>query len=603
MMKKTVNSIICLCLCVILLASSMPVYAESYSAKQSSSMPFVVSLGDSFSAGESIEPYYDQYTDTSYKYTSEDWIAHRSTLAWPGLLEINGVRLNEVRATNLSVSEGLHPAKGVENGSWYFAAVSGATSEHIYSENDENRQDKTVVHAEAKTVVNERGEEETVAEILWDSEYVLNFQIDAITSLPDPSTVDYVTLTIGGNDMGFVEVVKQAIFGSNLVNMSMNGLRGDLLYKIQTFWETGDDSTPMADKLENTYRKILEEAPSATLIVAGYPQLLQFNSGGPIANLGISPEEAKLIYNAVSIFNGYLEKIISTRMKGYHVEFVDVQKTFEEYAEQTDEPLLNGLVLLDTDENIDNTGLMNAYVSSASFHPTEYGAQAYASAVQDVLDQLVKERQGTYDNDETDAYQVYQKAIQATTSTGSWNENLTMTADMTITQGKSKVKTKATIASVMNVDNCFEDDLSNATMSGSGSMSVMGQSYAWNVVYENGIAHFEYTEPNITSVDIEMDISCFDFDTLTEDMMNNAKLSGNKITFKISGVDLQEAGIAAVNLMPGIENLEYGDVDVEVLINKETGIISEVVMGYHASLTYQGYDAEADYYIDYTFSQ
>lgn len=202
-----------------------------------------------------------------------------------------------------------------------------------------------------------------------------------------------------------------------------------------------------------------------------------------------------------------------------------------------------------------------------------------------------------------DIYKRYISATEKITQSGSWSENLSMTADMTLTKGKSKVKTKATIASVMNIDNCYEDDFLNATMSGAVSMSVMGQSYAWNVVCENGIAHYEYTEPSKTSVDIEMDKSCFDFGTLTEDMMNNAKLSGNKITFKISGEDMQETEIAAVNLMSGIENLEYGDVDVEVLINKETGKISEVVMNFRASLTYQGYDAEVDYYIDYTFSQ
>lgn len=204
---------------------------------------------------------------------------------------------------------------------------------------------------------------------------------------------------------------------------------------------------------------------------------------------------------------------------------------------------------------------------------------------------------------DSEAYNAYQNAMHTTMASGSWTENLTMTADMTLTQGKSKVKTKATIESVMKVDNCFEDDLSNAVMSGSASMSVMGQSYAWNVVYENGIAHYEYTEPNITSVDIEMDISCFDFGALIEDMMHNAKVFGNKITFTVSGADMQEAEIVAVNLMSGIENLEYGDIEVEVLIDKETGIISEIIMDFHASLTYQGYDAEVDYYIDYRFNQ
>ena len=40
----------------------------------------------------------------------------------------------------------------------------------------------------------------------------------------------------------------------------------------------------------------------------------------------------------------------------------------------------------------------------------------------------------------------------------SWTEDLRMTADMTVAQGNSKVKTKATIMSTMKVANYFEVD-------------------------------------------------------------------------------------------------------------------------------------------------
>lgn len=202
---------------------------------------------------------------------------------------------------------------------------------------------------------------------------------------------------------------------------------------------------------------------------------------------------------------------------------------------------------------------------------------------------------------ENKAYQAYQDAIQVTTSSGSWTEDLTMTANMSISKGSAKTKTKVTITSNMDVSNYSANNLSSIKMVGSADMSVMGQKYAWNIKYENGIAHYEYTEPDQTTADIEMDPSCFDFNSMTADMMEKAKVSGNRITFTIPGNKMEEAGIAAVNMMPAIENLDYDDVDVEVLIDKETGAVEKMIMAFHASLTYQGYDAEVDYQIDYAF--
>lgn len=203
---------------------------------------------------------------------------------------------------------------------------------------------------------------------------------------------------------------------------------------------------------------------------------------------------------------------------------------------------------------------------------------------------------------EDEAFDLYQRAVQNTINSGSWTENLTMTADMTISNGGAKIKTKATVNSLANVFNYSESDLSNLQMSGSASMNVMGQSYAWDVQYKNGVAHYEYTEPNQTSADIETDPGCFNFNTLTQDMLEDAKISGNQIAFTIPGNKMEEAGIAAVNLMAGIDDLHYGDVEVEVTINKATGTINIMDMVFHASLTYQGYDAEVDYNINYQFS-
>ena len=205
------------------------------------------------------------------------------------------------------------------------------------------------------------------------------------------------------------------------------------------------------------------------------------------------------------------------------------------------------------------------------------------------------------DAEEDNIYQVYQEAVQVLTSSGSWTEDLNMTANMSISKGNAKTQTKASLIANTDISNYSENDLSGIKMSGSANVSVMGQKYIYNIQYENGIAHYEYTEPNQTTADIEMDPSCFDFNSMTADMMEKAKVSGNKITFTIPGNKIEESDITALNMISGIENLNYDDIDVEVLLNKESGAVEKVNMSFHASLTYQGYDAEADYQIYYSF--
>lgn len=200
-----------------------------------------------------------------------------------------------------------------------------------------------------------------------------------------------------------------------------------------------------------------------------------------------------------------------------------------------------------------------------------------------------------------DAYETYLAAANKTTESGGWSEYLTLTANMAITDGSAKTKTKVTLTSNADVSNYSESDPSQIRMSGSAEMTVMGQTYAWDMEYENGTAHYQYTKPNQTSADMKIDPSFFNFGTMTSDMMSNAKISGNKITFTVSGEKIAEVGIAAVNQMSGVDDLEYGDVDVTVTFSDD-GKIDNIAMVFHASLEYQGYDADVDYNIDYRFS-
>jgi len=80
-----------LCICISLIGS--PAYAKNKAKDQSKEEDevIVVSLGDSYSAGEGIEPFYGQGLAVKEKVTNKDWLAHRSEKSWPGQLTVPGL--------------------------------------------------------------------------------------------------------------------------------------------------------------------------------------------------------------------------------------------------------------------------------------------------------------------------------------------------------------------------------------------------------------------------------------------------------------------------------------------------------------------------------
>ncbi|SEG39521.1 hypothetical protein SAMN04487934_12313 [Eubacterium ruminantium] len=85
------------------------------SAGNTKSDRIIVSLGDSYSSGEGIEPFYGQYDVNgkalpfSKKVKNDDWLAHRSMYAWSGMLKLLGV--DRTMADNKETN-------------WFFAAAS-----------------------------------------------------------------------------------------------------------------------------------------------------------------------------------------------------------------------------------------------------------------------------------------------------------------------------------------------------------------------------------------------------------------------------------------------------------------------------------------------
>ena len=132
-------------------------------------------------------------------------------------------------------------------------------------------------------------------------------------------------------------------------------------------------------------------------------------------------------------------------------------------------------------------------------------------------------------------------------------------------------------------------------------MKVMGQTYSWITEYYDGVAHYEYTEPFQRTESLEIAPDFFDFETsIPEDAILSENISGDQIQFVVSGKKMTENGIAAVQQMSGIDNMECEDVEVVATLN-ESGSIQQIVMNFDASVKYQGYDADVTYRIQYVF--
>lgn len=295
----------------------------------------VVSLGDSYSAGEGIEPFYGQELELSQKVLNHDWLAHRSMASWPGRLELP------------SLPDSL---ANYRDQNWYFTAVSGATTEHLNKSQPKNYSKKT----DSGT--------------LLEGKVALKPQLDIFKQVPAGET-DYVTMTLGGNDAGFSDIIMTAsksFFSPNKLSDQLNSIDADAICK----------------KLKQAYLDIEKAAgKQANIIVAGYPKLLDTSGSGFL----FSADEAKLINDKVVEFNAKIKNVVnSCAKKGMKIHFVSVEKAFEGHGAYAADPYINSVMLSQQEQDLKMDGLGSAY----SIHPNSKGAAAYAACVQNKINEL-----------------------------------------------------------------------------------------------------------------------------------------------------------------------------------------------------------------------
>lgn len=315
----------------------------------------VVSMGDSYSSGEGIEDFYGQSDDHNISCENDDFLAHRSQKSWPGRLHVSGL-------------DGSLSSHKDEN--WFFTAISGDTTSGMFDRKNRVTKEYTFVdgsNGHFPVVVDKK----------------IGPQISVFDDLVEKGTVDYVTMTIGGNDVGFGNIIVSAVIFPNYI------MCNDLEKKVNT---VRSHMAEHANDLYDTYSKISAATKNnAELIIAGYPTLIS-EKNIPLLNTSVfalSEKEAVEINAGVREFNHVIEKAVSK--SGDKCHFVSVEQEFAGHEAYSEEPFINPVILKPQKNDLNLYGLNSAY----SIHPNEAGAAAYARCVQKKIDEIEKEK-GTY---------------------------------------------------------------------------------------------------------------------------------------------------------------------------------------------------------------
>lgn len=237
-----------------------------------------VALGDSYSAGEGIQPYADLSGDI------EDFgdNCHRSTGGYPTLLL-------------------FHPDVTVE-----FRACSGARVPHVYETPQTTGED-----ANGNPVHNRFG--------VQTSDGVLN------------EDVGLVTISIGGNDVGFSNVLKfcASPSHSSCLNDEYTDRRTGSTYASLRDW--ADAALPeLGTNLEVLYERVLSDAPNARLVVLGYPFLFPATRPtGSLVCLGIEAVYSDGERSGIRDLGAELNATIQHATEVTGAEFVDTSAVFD----------------------------------------------------------------------------------------------------------------------------------------------------------------------------------------------------------------------------------------------------------------------------------
>lgn len=171
----------------------------------------------------------------------------------------------------------------------------------------------------------------------------LGARTDDVLSQADSlsADTDLVTLSVGGNDAGFVDV---------MVNCTTSSDQG-CIDRVDEATSYVDDTLP--GELDEVYDKVRANAPNAEVYVVGYPRFYEI---GGSCNAGLSDTKRE----AINAGSDALAETISTRAEAAGFTFVDVRDEFSGHEICSDDWWLHSLT----------------YPVDESYHPNQAGQKS-----------------------------------------------------------------------------------------------------------------------------------------------------------------------------------------------------------------------------------
>ncbi len=162
---------------------------------------------------------------------------------------------------------------------------------------------------------------------------VINNQLSALNS-----STGLVSLTVGGDDAGFSDVITTCVTGSDDTCVS----------RVNTAESYITNTLPA--RLDAVYNAVHSKAPSAKVVVLDYPHLYKLNT----LCLGLSSTKHNKLNEAADL----IDSVISARASAHGFTFGDVRTTFSGHELCSGDDYLHSLVISPTWE---------------SYHPTATG--------------------------------------------------------------------------------------------------------------------------------------------------------------------------------------------------------------------------------------